>query len=84
MSWATCAFRGNVIVWPGWSQCTLVKKSSMVKSMDSGARWPGVQILSMPFICCVTLGKSFNLSGLQFLYQRNENNSTALMGLCEG
>lgn len=61
-----------------WSQ------NHLVKSKDSEARWPGLQILSMPFICCVTLSKSLNLSGLPFLYQRNETNSTALMGLCEG
>ena len=75
---------GNLVVWPGWSQHILVTKSPAVKSKDSEARWPGLQILSMPFICCVTLSKSLSLSGLPFLYRRNETNSTALMGLCEG
>lgn len=84
MSQAACAFRGNLVVWRGWSQRTLVTKSSTVKSKDSEARWPGLQILSVPFICCVTLSKSLNLSGLPFLYRRNETNSTAPMGLCEG
>lgn len=80
---AACAFGGNFLVWPWWSQCTLVKK--IIYGQEHGVWSQMAQGLnSLPFICCVTLGKSLILSGLQFLYQRNENNSTALMGFCEG
>lgn len=47
MSQAACAFRGNLVVRPGWSQRTLVIESSMVRSLDSEARRPGLQILSI-------------------------------------
>lgn len=41
-------------------------------SGDSGARWPGVQILAMPIAGCVTLGKLFNISELQRGHQKSQ------------
>lgn len=85
MSQAACAFKGNWLSSQGGPsvlclQSHLRSRAWTLKPDGLGSKF----YLSLPFICRVTLSKSLNLSELLFLYRRNETNSSAPTGLCEG